>query len=79
MDVDSLTFEQALNRLAEIVRTMEDGGLGLQESLNLFDEGTRLGRRCSQLLDEAELRVSVATEGVNGVELKDFRASDPAF
>ena len=67
-------------RLGEIVRRMEEGGLALQESLDLFDEGERLGRHCLRLLDEAELRVQVIHEGNNGaVEITAFDPAEPAF
>lgn len=80
MDASSLTFEQAMARLGEIVRRMEDGGLPLQESLDLFEEGERLGRRCLKLLDEAELRIQVVHEGKNGAaEISAFDPTEPAF
>lgn len=80
MDAGALTFEQAMARLTEIVRRMEEGGLTLQESLDLFEEGERLGRRCIQLLDDAELRIKVVQEGKDGaVEVAAYDPAEPAF
>ena len=47
----SKSFETAMKRLEEIVRTMERGELPLEESLKLFEEGTALVRSCTKQLD----------------------------
>lgn len=52
-------FEDALRKLEEILRTMEGGGLTLEESLKAFEEGIRLSRLCNEKLDEAERRVEI--------------------
>ena len=57
MKQDSITFEQSLARLDEIVRRMERGEVPLEEALKLFEEGTTLIASCSKLLDEAEMKV----------------------
>jgi len=60
-------FEQSIRRLGEIVDTLEDGDLPLEESLKLFEEGIKLARRSQAVLDRAEKRVeellSVDDEG----------------
>ena len=65
MSTESITFEQSLQRLDEIVRRMEKGDVPL-EDLSLFEEGTRLAGSCSRLLDEAELKVVQLTKGADG-------------
>ena len=71
MDKETLSFEQALARLDEIVRHLEKGDLPLDESLSFFEEGTGLIKRCSLLLDEAEQKVVKLKKGAdrNPVEL----------
>ncbi len=56
------TFEEALARLEEIVRRLEKGDAALEESLGLFEEGTRLARICEKQLSEAEQKVTLFTE-----------------
>ena len=51
------TFEASMQRLEQIVRSMEKGDVELEESLRLFQEGTELIRNCGKLLDDAELQV----------------------
>ena len=66
MDQQTLNFEDGLKRLEEIVRKMEQGNASLEESLNLFEEGTRLVVQCGKQLDEAELRVVRLMKGPDG-------------
>jgi exodeoxyribonuclease VII small subunit len=49
-------------RLEEAVRRLEEGGLPLDESIELFEQGMRLAGRCKALLDGAELRVTTLVE-----------------
>ncbi len=57
MNNEKITFEESMQRLEQIVRAMEQGDITLDESLNLFQEGTELVARCEKLLDEAELQI----------------------
>lgn len=66
MSEKSKDFEQSLTRLDEIVRQMERGEVPLEESLKLFEEGTKLVAFCSKLLDEAEMKVVRLTKGADG-------------
>lgn len=52
-----MTFEQAMQRLEEIVTMLESGKSTLDDSLKLFEEGTKLTAFCSQTLKAAEQRV----------------------
>lgn len=57
MNEKAMTFEASMQRLEQIVRAMERGDAPLEESLNLFREGTELIQACGKMLDEAELQV----------------------
>ena len=59
-------FEKALNRLSAIVSRLEKGDLPLEESLQLFEEGVKLSRYCSDRLEEAERRIDVLVKGKGG-------------
>lgn len=56
-----LTFEQALSRLEEIVRQLEDQDVSLEAALEAHAEGTALARYCMERLSAAELRVQELT------------------
>ena len=51
------TFETAMARLEEIVSLLEQGNCSLDESLKLFEEGTRLTAFCSDTLKAAEQKI----------------------
>ena len=51
------SFEENIQRLEEIVSALEKGDAKLADSLELFEEGTKLVGLCSAMLDEAELKV----------------------
>ena len=61
-----LNFEQSMARLEEIVGLLERGEAPLEESLVLFEEGTKLMRGCSALLDQAEQKVALLKVGPEG-------------
>ena len=63
-------FEQALQRLEEIVEKLEKGDLALEKSLQLFEEGIKISRFCGTKLDEAERKVEILLESAGG-ELKE--------
>jgi exodeoxyribonuclease VII small subunit len=54
-----LTFEQAHERLEAVVRGLEDGQIGLTESLAQYEQGVRLLRRCHELLEAAQQKIEL--------------------
>ena len=60
-----VTFEQAMARLEEIVKQLEQGDAPLEDALALF-EGTRLMKKCTTQLDKAEQKVSKLLAGPDG-------------
>lgn len=66
MENKEMTFEAAMARLEEIVRSLEDGGATLDASLGLFEEGIGLVKLCNKRLDSAEQRVKMLVADENG-------------
>ncbi len=66
-----MRFEEAIKRLEEIVSRLEDPELSLDESLKLFEEGSKLVKVCEGMLDEAERRVKLLSESEVEGELKE--------
>lgn len=50
----NMTFEQAMERLEQIVRQLESGSGALEEMLTLYEEGMRLHEFCTKQLDAYE-------------------------
>jgi exodeoxyribonuclease VII small subunit len=63
---DTLTYEQARDELASVVKRLETGGLTLEQSLDLWERGERLAGVCSRLLEGARARLSAATADRSG-------------
>ena len=53
-----MSFEQSIKRLEEIVVELEGGKTSLEDSLKLFEEGTKLLGKCTTMLDTAEQKVT---------------------
>ena len=73
----TLSFDQSLSRLEEIVRHLEKGDLPLNDSLALYEEGTGLIAACSKMLDEAEQKVVKLKKGPDRSPIEtDFEEED---
>jgi len=53
------TFEQSLKQLEQIVHEMEQGDLPLEKATKKFEEGIRLSKFCSEILDETEKKITI--------------------
>ena len=71
------TFEESITKLDEIVKKLEKGDASLDESLALFEEGTKLIKNCSSMLDNAEQKVVRLQKGADGTPQElDFDAEE---
>ena len=67
--IDELTYEEAFAELEKIVAALESGEHSLEESMNLFERGQALNKRCADLLDKAELKI----QALVGESLTEFK------
>jgi len=66
VDVKKLSFERAIEELESIVKRLEDGKVPLEESVQIYERGEALKRRCEELLRQAEARVEKITLDASG-------------
>ncbi|HLZ70473.1 MAG TPA: exodeoxyribonuclease VII small subunit [Dehalococcoidia bacterium] len=71
------SFEAVYTQLEETVRQLEAGGLPLDESIGLFEEGMRLAQRCRELLDGAELRITTLSEQFRAAGVAQPAGAEP--
>ncbi|MBO8163129.1 MAG: exodeoxyribonuclease VII small subunit [Brevibacillus sp.] len=71
--VQELPFEQAMQRLEEVVRRLEEGEVPLEEAIQLYQEGMKLSRLCAQKLDAIEAQVVQLVEENGRVTKKPFQ------
>ncbi len=59
---EEMSYETAIKRLEEIVNILEKNEVSLDESMKLFEEGTKLTALCSAKLKEAEQKITELTK-----------------
>jgi exodeoxyribonuclease VII small subunit len=64
-DIKSMDYETTMSALQEVITKLEEQEQTLESSLSLFEEGQMLIKRCSELLDKAELKVQTLLSGQN--------------
>ena len=57
-DVEKMEFEEALKELEDIVKVLEEGKSTLKESVDLYERGIVLKKRCDQILEETQLKIN---------------------
>ena len=62
MDATIKDFESALAELDRIAKTLEEGDLPLETSLELYERGVQLSRFCHAKLEEAERRIDLLND-----------------
>ncbi len=62
-------IEDRLLELEDLVKTLEDGSLPLEDSLDLFEKGIKLSRELQESLSKAEMRVTRLLEGEDTKEV----------
>jgi len=72
-----MTFEEKMEKLEQIVRSLEKGDVPLEASLKLFQEGTALAADCGKMLDEAQLQVKMILPGTDGAPAEEEFVDEP--
>jgi exodeoxyribonuclease VII small subunit len=78
MVVEQDTFEDLYGRLEAAVQRLEVGGLPLDELIQQFEQGMRLAKRCRDLLEGAELRVTTLVEEFQPAGVGSPGGTDPS-
>ena len=69
------TLETAMQRVSEIVASMESGDMPLEKLIESYEEGIGLVKSCQEKLDAAEKRIQIIARNARGeVSLEDFDA-----
>ncbi len=64
--IASLSFEDALRALEDVVRRLESGEVPLDQSISLYERGEALRRHCQARLDAAQARIEKIVQGPDG-------------
>jgi len=60
-------FEDKLARLEEITALLENSEIGLENSIQLFEEGVKLSKECLSVLEKAELKVTTLKKDLSKI------------
>lgn len=69
---DQLSFEEAMQKLEEIVGRLESGDVPLETAIELFQEGMTLSRLCGSKLEQVESRIQMLVDNGQGLQKKPF-------
>lgn len=72
MKEEKINFEEAMKKLEDIVSILEKGDLNLDESVNKFEEGMKISKECSKILEDAERRITILLQNNGNVEEDNF-------
>lgn len=54
-----MSFEENIEQLEKVVQELESGNLNLEDSIKKFEEGINLSKKCNEILEEAEKKITV--------------------
>ena len=63
---EKTNFEDNMKKLEQIATELEKGDLDLDTSVAKFEEGMKLSKECSEMLEKAEKRITMLIKGENG-------------
>ncbi len=70
--MEEKNFEQSMQDLEKIVTELEKGDLNLDESVKKFEEGMKIAKKCNNMLESAEKKITILLEKDGELEEKDF-------
>jgi exodeoxyribonuclease VII small subunit len=68
----TLSFEQAMDKLEQIVALLESGDVPLEQAIELFQEGMKLSQLCGSKLEQVEHKIEILMEQEGGLVKKPF-------
>lgn len=68
------TFEEMIEDLEKISQDLENGELTLDKSMKKFEEGMQLSKKCSEILENAEKKITILIKDGQEVKEEDFIA-----
>lgn len=67
-------FEDKIAKLEQIVADLEKGNLSLDDSVKRFEDGMKISKECSQMLDSAEKKITILLENDGELKEENFEA-----
>ena len=76
MEEENMSFESAMEQLELIAKNLEKGDLNLDESVKQFEKGMKLSKKCNEILENAEKRISILIQDGEKLIEENFISED---
>lgn len=73
---EDINFEDAMKELEKIAKELEKGNLSLDESVSKFEDGMKLSKKCSDLLDTAEKKITMLINDNGTIKEENFNVAN---
>lgn len=72
----SKSFEENMEELEKVVAELEKGDLNLDDSVSRFEQGIRISKECSKILEEAEKKITILVKKDDEMKEENFQTED---
>ena len=74
--MEEMKFEETMEKLEQIANTLEKGDLSLEESLIKFEEGMKLSKKCNEILENAQKKITILLSKEGELIEEDFKPEE---
>lgn len=71
---EELNFEDAMKALEKIANELENGELSLEQSVERFEEGIKISKKCNEILEKAEKKISILIKDGDEIKEENFES-----
>ena len=72
----SKSFEENMEELEKVVAELEKGDLNLDDSVSRFEQGIKISKECSRILEEAEKKITILVKKDDEMKEENFQTED---
>ena len=76
MGKEDINFEKAMENLEQIANELEKGDLDLDSSVAKFEEGMKLSKKCSEILENAEKKITILLQKDGELVEENFESDE---
>ena len=76
MSKEKISFEESIKKLEAIANELEAGNLNLDKSVEKFEEGMKLSKECTKMLDDAEKKISILIKKDDEILEENFNVEE---
>lgn len=74
--MEDMNFEELIKKLELIASELEKGDLSLEESIQKFEEGMKLSKKCNEIIESAEKKITILLQKDDKLVEENFVQED---